>query len=359
MIGTIWQRYIFKNLLKGFFFFLFCFFFLYTLIDFSTHSQDFIFSGKIQFSKISSYYTYQFLKRIPLLLPLSLLISSIFMLNSLNTNRELVALQSSGIKLKKILRPFFLLAAFCSLLCYANEEIFMPISTANFDKTKHPETKNPLKNIKKKQFSILYLNDSSKLVYQRLDKEKNAFFDVYWIRSFQDIWRMKYLNATPENPTGEYVDHIIRNKEGFLEKVESHEKHFFPLLKWDSSQLNQKQAAIKHQKISSLALLTLKNEKNSFHFQGEIKTQFLYKLAMPLLSFILLFGVIPFCVRYSRTPPLFMIYGISIFCFVVFFILMNAMIIIGENQVIPPYAAILSPFFFCFVVTYQKFYRLT
>lgn len=357
-MGNIWQRYIFFNLCKGFIFFLFSFFLLYSLVDFSTHAQDFFTKGSINFPKLSFYYSYQFIKRLELLLPLSLLISAIRVLTTLNANRELVALQVGGIPLKKILKPFFLLAIFCSFLGYCNEEIFIPKSATYLADLKYSRINNPLKKNKNKQFTLLTLDDSSKLIFQNYNQEKNAFFDVYWISSFQDIWRMKYLSADPEHPIGQYVDHIVRNKEGSLEKIDSFEEKLIPSLKWTMQHLNKKQASIKHQKISHLAQLVWNNRKGSLHFKSEFETYFFYKLLMPLLSFLVLIGVIPYCVKYSRTPPLFMIYGPAIFCFVVFFTLMNAMTIISENNVLPPYIAISAPLIFFILLTHKKFYKL-
>ncbi len=357
IIPKIWQKYLLKNLLKSFFFFLLCFFLLYTLIDFSTHSQDFIKNEKIDFFKLTIFYTYQFIKRLPLLLPLALLISTIKVLSAFNANRELLALQASGVNLKKILRPFFFLATLCALTSYANEEFFLPKTMTYLDQIKTPEETGFLKKKNQKQFNVFLLADSSKLVYQCFDEEKNAFFDVYWIRSFNDIWRMKYLNADPKKPIGEYVDHLTRNKDGLLEKTKSYEKCRLPLLKWEFKELNKKQSTIKYQKISSLALLLLKKDPGSFHLQGEVKTHFFYKLAIPLISFLILIGILPHCVSYSRTSPVFLVYAVSIFSFVVFFTLIHSMLIIGENQTIPPYVAIFAPMLITFVSLYPKYLK--
>ncbi len=355
----IWQRYLFINLLKSFLLFLFCFFLLYTLIDFSTHSQEFIKNEKIDFSKLLIYYTYQFIKRLPLLLPLSLLISTIKVLSAFNSHRELLALQASGVNIKRILKPFFFLAFLCTLTTYTNEELFLPKTMAYLDQIRKPNELNLLKKPPKKQFNAFVLADSSKLIYQRFEQEKNVFFDVYWVRSFHDIWRMKYLSADPKNPIGEYVDHITRDSEGRLQKVESYEKCRLPLLKWEIKELNKKQSTIKHQKISTLALVLLKKDPNSFHLQGEVKTHLFYKLAIPLLPFLVLFGVLPHCISYSRKSPIFLVYGISIFSFVVLFTLIHAMIIIGENQTIPPYAAIFTPLLLSFITIYPKYLKKT
>ncbi len=355
MLTKIWERYIFKDLIKFFAFFLFSFFLLYFLADFSTHVHDFIKEGKISLSKIVTYYVHQFFKRMPLLLPLALLISTIKVLSSLNLHRELVALQSCGLTLKNILRPFLLLAFLCSAVGYINEEVIIPKIATYLDEAKQARSKNPLKQAKKRPFTILYLKDSSKLVYQTFDKEKNAFFDVYWIRSFNDIWRMKYLSADPQKPLAEFVDHIARGESGLLEKKESYEQCILPSLKWKSSELYKKQSASKYQKISKLTRSFIKGEGDSFHAKGESATYLFYKLMMPLMPFLILVGVSPYCVSYSRNPSTFLLYGISIFCFVVFFTLIDSLIIIGENQTAPPYVAMCLPFLLAFGGFYQKF----
>lgn len=355
MPWNIWQKYIFKELIKCFVFFLFCFFLLYSLIDFSTNAQDFIKNGQFYFTKALIYYGHQFFKRLELLLPLALLISTIKVLSSLNANRELLALQACGVRIKKILIPFWVLATLCTVTGYINEEVLTPRSASYLAEVKQARAQNPLKKLKQKQFTILYLADSSKLVYQKFDKEKNVFFDVYWIRSFNDIWRIKYLSADPQKTLAQYVDHITRNEEGFLEKKESYEQCLLPALKWKTSELKKKQSSIKHQKISNLISLFLKKDQESFHAQGELLTYFSYKLLMPLLPFLILLGILPRCIGYSRNPPLFLLYGISIFCFIVFCTLVDSMIIIGENQIIHPFIAIGAPFLLVFLGSFWSF----
>ena len=205
----LWQRYLFKHLCKCFFLFLCSFFFLYSLIDFSTHAQDFFVDGTLSLSKLALYYSNQLIKRLQLLLPLALLISAIKTLTSFNRHRELVALLSAGIPLKKLLQPFFVLAFLCMATGYLNEEVLMPRSTAFLEEIK--QTQVSLKKNKKKPFHVLYLQDSSRLIYQTFDEEHQSFFDVYWIRSFSDFWRIKTLHADPKNPIACYVDHIVRN----------------------------------------------------------------------------------------------------------------------------------------------------
>ncbi|MBM3198625.1 MAG: hypothetical protein FJZ58_05155 [Chlamydiae bacterium] len=78
---------------------------------------------------------------------------------------------------------------------------------------------------------------------------------------------------------------------------------------------------------------------------------------MPLMPFLVLLGVIPYCVRYSRTLPLFLIYSLALFGFIVFSTGINALTILGENQVFSPYAALLIPFVLALGSTYWNFHK--
>lgn len=357
MLTKIWERHIFMDLLRCFLFFLFAFFLLYSLVDFSTNASTFIKNNQLQVDRALTHYMYQFFKRLPMLLPLSLLISTIKVLFSLNIHKELVALQAAGVALTRILYPFWILASFCCILGYINEEFIIPQSIAYLDEAKLARAKASQKE-KSKPFTILYLKDSSRLVYQNFDREKRAFFDVYWIRSFNDIWRIKYLSADPHKPVGKFVDHILRNENGFLEKKESYEQCVLPSLKWKTSEPYKKQYSPKHQKLSQLAKSFIRHERDSFYSSGEVATYLFYKIIMPLMPFAILLGIAPYCVNYSRNPPIFLLYGISIFCFVVFFTLMDSLLIIGKNQTLPPYIAMGLPFLLLLGVCYKKFRSL-
>jgi len=101
------------------------------------------------------------------------------------------------------------LACLCCLTGYLNEEVIIPKIAVYLDDAKLARSKNPLKRLKKRPFTILHLKDSSKLIYQSYDQKTHSFFDVYWIRSFDDIWHMKNFSADPKNPKHALVKFII------------------------------------------------------------------------------------------------------------------------------------------------------
>jgi lipopolysaccharide export system permease protein len=351
----IWKRYFLKEALKVFCLVLFSFYFLYALIDYSIHMQDFIKDKKIQIADLLIYYGVQFIKRANLLIPLALLIASIKVLSSFNMRRELVALQTAGISTKTLTRPFFLIATFCSCFSLLSSEFLLPKALNFADQFHNAHFRHAASGNRRERMHVLTLKDNSKLVYQTYNSAKNAFFDVIWIRSADDIWRIKYLRADSANPVGEYADHLQRNAQGEIEKVGSFDTLVFDEIKWRRNAENIGHIPIENRKISELYRMLFQKKTASSYEISEVLTQFCFKLLLPSLSFLCVIAIAPFCVRYSRGLKLFFLYSFGLFGFIAFYALLDAAVIIGENHVVSPIAAILFPFAASFAFFSWKF----
>ncbi|MBM3207557.1 MAG: LptF/LptG family permease [Chlamydiae bacterium] len=350
-----WERYLFLEVVKIFLFFLFAFFFVFSLMDYATHMKDFSSDGKMQASHLLSYYSCQFVKRSEILLPLAILIACTKVLCSLNATKELVALQASGLKLRLLLRPFFLLAGICCLFNYISAEKILPSALNYLDEFEHRSHYNGRN--RNEPFHVLYLQDQSKLIYQKHDKSTNSYMDVYWIRSFNDIWKIKTLKADPKNPVAEFADHLVRNKDGLLMKAESLEKCFMKGLTWQKNLTRKGMIPIENRKISHLYKM-LKNSKGlSKKNYSEIQTYFTHKLISPLLCILVVLGIAPFCIKYTRTPPVFYIYCIGLFSYIAFYTFMDSCIIIATHNTIHPLVALLAPFSLCSSFFCYKFLK--
>lgn len=355
ILTKIWQRYFFKECIKVFGLFLFVFYLLYSLMDYSTHMQDFIVDKQIQISDIFLYYLHQFIKRADLLVPLALLVATIKVLCTLNANRELVALQASGLKLKTLMGPFFLLATFCTLFNYFNSEYLLPKSKNYLDLFHHSHFKHTQTQKKKEPVHVIGLKDNSKLVYQSYDAGKGVFFDVIWLSASDDIWRIKYLKADPHEPLGQFVDHLKRNNQGFFEKKDSYPSLLFPQIQWRHIVSRKGYIPFENRSISELYKLVSHKKTTTTYQAKEILTQFSFKCIMPLLSFLVIIAIAPFCVVYSRHLPVFFIYAFGLFGYIAFFALMDSALILGANNVLPPMLAISIPFAGCLAGFSWKF----
>lgn len=348
IVTKIWQRYFLKEIFKVFFLFLFSFYFLFLILDASSHIQDFVRESKLQFKTAALYYCYQFIKYSDLIVPLAMLISTIKVLCSFNIHRELVALQASGVRTKTLLRPFLFVGLLATLFMYANFEFINPKALGFINQFYQSHFKHSYHGKRKEPIHVLHLKDNSKLIYQTTTPSKEYFFDLLWVRSFDDIMRIKYLKADPKDPQAFFVDHIKRNSRGHLEKVNSYDHTLLTDLKWDTKMTLVGKVPIDNRKVSELfQYMTKKRETNSYQV-AEITTHFLFKLLMPLLSLLVILAVAPSCLNYSRNTPTFFIYSIAIFSFIAFFTLIDACTILGENNILSPYLALVAPFALAF-----------
>jgi lipopolysaccharide export system permease protein len=345
--------------MKVFLFVLFSFFFLYALLDYATHMEDFVKKESLQIKDLIQFYLNHFLKRADLLLPLALLVATIKVLTSLNIKHEWMVLQVAGVRARRLLRPFFVVAFACCLFNWLNFQYLLPSSLQSMEEFHIKNFKHSHRAQRQELIHILKLKDRSKLLYQSYDEEKKAFFDVLWIRSVDDIWRIKLLNADPSKPLADYVDHLSRNKEGFLEKTESYERCLLPDLKWNLKMADD--GIIPFESLSIKALWKELGKKSAAtqYETPKILSQFFFKLAIPFLSVLALLPIIPWCITFSRDLNTFIIYAGGLFGLLAFYMLLDAVVILGEHNVVHPSIAILSPFVICGLIFSRSFLKKT
>jgi len=162
----IWERYFYKEILKVFFFFLFGFFFLYCLIEYSMHMDDFIKNNHLQVREVVLYYVNQLLKRLDFLLPMALLLSTIKVLTTLSSRNEWTVLQTSGLSTRKLLRPLMVVAWGCCIMTYLNFEYFHPSALKHIDDFRVSHFKGTRMAQRRELIHLIPLSDNSKLLYQ-------------------------------------------------------------------------------------------------------------------------------------------------------------------------------------------------
>jgi len=345
MIFKTWERYFFKQTLITFFLFIFCFYSLYVLIDYATHLNHFH-SSKTEFSYsvVLSYYLFDFVKHLEVLIPFALLIATIKTITNLNVHNEIVALLACGLKLKRLLRPFIILGIFFTIILYLNTEIFLPKSIRELKSFTEEKAIAKVKNLGSKPVLHLNLEDGSTLIFQDYNTKDQHFVDSYWVRSIDEIYRIKFLYPQLKEPEGHFVDHLIRDDKGQLILKGSYASKAFPEMLFNKQTLFESITRAEEQSYSDLSskipsLTEIKSEK-----QAQLVTSFYYKLAMPWLALLAVIAPIPFCVRFTRHLPLFLIYAWSIFGLVAFYIIMNSSLVLSERQVLAPHFAIGIPF---------------
>lgn len=342
-MNSIWKRYFFAELIKVFFLVIGCLYFLYVLIDYSAHTKVFQQEG-IRLIDVLLYYLFQFTKRAEILIPVALMIATIKVLTTANMRHEIVALATGGISLKKIMRPFLWSGLFLTLLLFLNFQYLQPFSLIRLNAFEEQYFKEHTKEEKKNPINSLLLEDNTLLLYQSYDQERRAFFDVYWLKNGDSLYRIQWLYPYEKIPFGNYVDSLSRNSCGDIVKVNSHEELFFPHMRFDTKSLYSAVHPPRWQSISQLGRnLKRAGMKKSNDREAEVATLFFYKLTIPFVCILAVFCPAPYCLRFGRNLPVFLIYALSLFGIITFFTLVNTSVILGESQVIPPFWAILTP----------------
>lgn len=339
----IWERYFISETLKTFFLFLTCFYGLYVLIDYATHASNFRHYGNYSWLDIAHYYLYELVERASVIVPFAILLAVIRTLCNLNIHHELVALLASGIRIHSLLRPFLLVGLFFTALLYINTEFLMPLAA---NKLKHWDEARAIEKSKRNQISAVQhvaLEDGSSLIFQSYDSSRDVFFDAYWIRNLDDIYRIKFLHPSAEMPMGHFVDHLVRTPAGEVITEESFPTKTFPNMHFNKQTLFETLMTPDEQSLSSLwqkLPLEATSEK-----EARLQSTFFYKMALPWICLLAVIAPAPYCVRFTRTLPIFFIYACSIFGLVALNIIMDAGLVLGERQVIPALWSICLPFF--------------
>ena len=353
ILSKLWEKYLFFETLKFLVFFLISIFAIYVIIDFSTFSTKFFTYSSISFIDILAYYINLFIKYTHLFLPLTLMLAIIKVLCDMNVHNELTALRVSGISTRMLSRPFFIIAIFLTIFTYLNFEFFSTDSLNDHFKKSHLKKEGRKKNQKA---NVIYLEDGTKLIYQSSNLKAKELFDVFWIKSSDDIWHIKYLQIIEPMPIGYFVDHLQRNLDNKLEKATSYNEHQFDTMIFDENNVDML-IPYENRSITNLFEQLLLKKVTSPKENAEIVSQLNYKLSMPLLSIIIVLAIIPFCIKFSKNVSIFYICTFSIFAFVIFFMLVDAVIILGENQVFTPWLIIWLPFVLTSVFFMRRFLR--
>lgn len=346
-LSTIWERYFLKELFKVFALFLFGFYTLYVLIDYSNHAASFK-HYNFHFIDVAKYYGYEFVTRMPILVPFAIVIACVKVLCGLNTNNELVALMASGIKLKRILLPFIVFGLLFTGLMYFNAEVLQPMAQKYNTKLDHSRAKAKQKKTRSAQ--SVRLEDRTALVYQSYDSDQEIFTDAFWIKSFEEIYRIRTLYPTATPPLGKEVEHLQRDAEGNLVLAESQAEMQFPDMVFNQEKLLESVSSGEAHSLSSLNEIIPEHNAPLSEKEAQLVTSFHYKLALPWLCLLAIIAPAPLCIRFTRSLPVFLIYALSIFGLVAFYLVMESAVVLGERQMFSPAVAIWTPFtlFFSF-----------
>jgi lipopolysaccharide export LptBFGC system permease protein LptF len=356
MLTTIWEKTIFKKLIKFIFFFLLGIYAVFVITDFSVNSSHFLSYNIVSFLNVFLFYLYKFIKYSHIFVPLGLLFGIIKVISDMNIHNELVNLQMAGLSLKKILRPVFVISIILTIFCLCNFEFFCPKARNSIE---HFEDQYITKKSKKNESKLFTttLLDNSKLIYQEKNSVKKELFDIFWIRSNDEIWHIKSLKTTSLPAKGHFVDVFKRTNNAFLEKVDSYTEYTFSNMPFETSIYKDVFVPFANRSISELIYKHIKKIYASSKDKASISSQFNSKLVKAFFPILIFFAIPPFCIKFKRGISIFFISALSLFSFIFLLTLIDSMIILSENQIFFPSFLIWTPFIIITIFFGINFYK--
>ena len=333
----LWQKDLALSLIKFFLSFFLGIYLIFCCIDLSTNGVAYLLRNA-KIGEFTLYYLQQLVHFLDLFLPLSFLLSTIVVLTQKSTRQELTALQMAGISKKKIALPFYFFAALLFFLSLVNYQWILPKATIAMENFQVKYAKHPERKKGNMLFSSL-LPDGSKMVFT---KKEDNLEDVYWIRSFDEIWHFTTLDI--EKSLAFFADKYVRGEQGIVKEA------FFSEYKLPFSPAFLKNISLPPQQRSlfSLAKQSLLQTFPSLREKASVLSHLHQKLSSSFLSFLILFALFPFCTNFERKKKIFLLFAMSLFFFVCFRMITDAVMIFAENNAYSPSTLLWMPYLLSF-----------
>lgn len=342
-LTTIWGKYFIRETLKTSFLFLVCFFGVYVLIDYTNHASTFHHDhNRFDWLEFCIYYSCEFVLRSEVLIPFAVLLGTIKTLCKLNSQNEIIAMLASGVTIRTLLQPFFVIGIVFTLLMYGSNEYLLPLAAQ--ERKYLDDRRSYHKNLQAPPGAQhVILNDQSLLLFQNYDTARDQFYDVYWVRSTNDIYRMETLSPYSDPPEGTSVDHIVRDKSGVRLVKESNALQKFPDLSFNRQALMETVMPPEGLGLWPLWQKMPQHQVIQSEKEARIVATFHRKLVAPWLCLLAVIAPAPWCIRFSRNFPIFLVYACSIFGLIAIYIVLDATHVLARRQIFDPLKAIWTP----------------
>ena len=177
----ILDKYIIKNFLIPFFYCLSLFIFLYMIIDLFGHLDEILKHG-VPILMLQEYY----LSMIPFIIihtaPIASLVSTVYLISTMNKFDELMAMRAAGINIFRILAPFIFIGFMISMGVFTVSEKLLPVSmkNAHFIKENYleKEEKNKTKSKKTINNIALYGKNDRLIFIKSYDTSDDTVKDI-------------------------------------------------------------------------------------------------------------------------------------------------------------------------------------
>jgi lipopolysaccharide export system permease protein len=196
------------------------------------------------------------------------------------------------------------------------------------------------------------------MIYRTYNPVIRQFEDVFWIASIDKIYHMKTLTCEAASPTGKMVDIMVRDASGNLERTASIPTLVLKEMQFDEESLINSITPPRDQSLSMLYSQMRLYGKSMSERAVDIRSNFFYKLAFPLMCLIAVIAPASSCLAFRRSIPQFMIYLLALSGLFCFFLLLQVAFVLAKSQIVEPAVAIVVPWALIFCIFGRNYMRV-
>lgn len=338
----LWKKNLFKQLLLKFLLFLAILFFIYILIDLSIRSNEL---SKQVYSLEESilYYLCILSKRLDFLCCISFLLALVTCYVEMHGNRELLALQTSGVCNKEFSEPIYIFAALLSILFIVNFGFLYPKSAILLEK-----------------YESSFSNKKRNLLYLPLEKEQfivyseclnKCLLDVFYVMDTHTVFHIQTLNLSSPSQ-GHFVTQFKKNHAMEWERIASYPRYTF---KEDISSMilnNNDRMPLESRSLNYLFYYSFIEPYISK--LPIIRSYFWHKLVKSFLP-ILFIIIISKQFTTSLGKRYFFLYCFSLCSCICMYALLGFLLILGVSRICPTYVILGAPIIIAFGISQMRY----
>jgi len=316
------------------------------IIDIFSFIDDIV-KYKIPFQSIFAFYFYYTPTIIvQQVVPMAVLLSTIYILNNLNKNNEIIAMKSSGIGLWRILTPLLVIGFLISVFVYTANDRIIPITSKvsqmirreELEKHKNTDDKSRIiENVaiygtgNRIVFARNYEVGNKKLndiiIHEHDTKEnlisKTTAQSAVWTGS---NWKFYKVIKTRINNAGKIIGPPVFNSEIIIPLKERPRDFAYGEWKADFMSYGELNNYIKNFRDSDMKIA--RNLLVDLH----------YKVAFPFISLIIIMVAAPFALLTMRGGVMVGV-GMSIVIGLLYYAVIAISLALGKNGILPPFVA--------------------
>lgn len=296
-IMKILTRHLFLSLFKPMVYLLLAFTLLFVVADLMDNASEWIIRH-VSFTVILQYYALKLPSMIIFIVPICLLLATLYSLSTLTRHSEIMAMRASGISIYRIIRPYLAMGFFCFLFTFFVNEFWGPQKAYSADKLNDSHI-NPEEG--DAYTDALFLENPDKLTSWQIESFDTRTYTMNNVvfRTFRiDQSDLKKITAKK----GYWLDNEWWLQDGTIEEFDEKNLRQSSILEFDTWQLNVSETP--EDLINELKPVEYRSSLELRHYikthkflkqetLNKYRVDFHHRLTMPFICFIAVIIGIP------------------------------------------------------------------